>query len=99
MSNNVLHAKVPQIREVNQAVSPPLTLVCHHGVCPSSCFSTCVNSHRLPWWLIGKESACNAGDSLIPRSGKIPWRRERIPTPVFLVGKSCGQRSLVGYSP
>ena len=39
-----------------------------------------------------------AGDSaLIP--GKIPWRREWQPTPVFLPRKSYGQRSLVGYSP
>jgi len=30
---------------------------------------------------------------------KIPWRREWQPTPVFLPGKSHGQRSLVGYSP
>ena len=29
----------------------------------------------------------------------IPWRREWQPTPVFLPGKSHGQRSLVGYSP
>ena len=29
---------------------------------------------------------------------KIPWRREWLPTPVFLPGKSHGQRSLVGYS-
>jgi len=27
---------------------------------------------------------------------RIPWRREWQPTPVFLSGKSCGQRSLVG---
>ena len=26
-----------------------------------------------------------------------PWRRDRIPTPVFLPGASHGQRSLVGY--
>ena len=31
--------------------------------------------------------------------GKIPWRRAWQPTPVFLPGESCGQRSLVGYSP
>ena len=31
--------------------------------------------------------------------GKIPWRREWQPTPVFLPGKSHGQRSLVDYSP
>ena len=30
---------------------------------------------------------------------KIPWRRECLPTPVFLPGESHGQRSLVGYSP
>ena len=30
---------------------------------------------------------------------KIPWRRKWQPTPVFLCGKSHGQRSLVGYSP
>ena len=30
---------------------------------------------------------------------KIPWRRKWQPTPVFLPGKSQGQRSLAGYSP
>jgi len=29
---------------------------------------------------------------------KIPWRREWLPTLVFLPGKPHGQRSLVGYS-
>ena len=29
----------------------------------------------------------------------IPWRREWLPTPVFLPGESHEQRSLVGYSP
>ena len=31
--------------------------------------------------------------------GKIPWRREWQPTPIFLSEESHGQRSLVGYSP
>ena len=31
--------------------------------------------------------------------GKISWRRKWQPTPVFLPGKSHGQRSLAGYSP
>ena len=35
----------------------------------------------------------------IPGVGKIPWRREWHPTPVFLPGESQGQRSLVGYNP
>ena len=30
---------------------------------------------------------------------KIPWRRKWQPPPVFLLGESHGQRSLVGYSP
>ena len=30
---------------------------------------------------------------------KIPWRREWLPTPLFLPGESHGQRSLAGYSP
>ena len=30
--------------------------------------------------------------------GKIPWRRKWQSIPVFLPGKSHGQRSLVGYS-
>ena len=29
---------------------------------------------------------------------KIPWKREWLPTLVFLPGKSHGQRSLAGYS-
>ena len=34
-----------------------------------------------------------------PWVGKIPWRQEWLPTPVFSPGASHGQRSLVGYSP
>ena len=30
---------------------------------------------------------------------KIPWGRERLPTPVFSPGEFHGQRRLVGYSP
>ena len=52
---------------------------------------------------VGKESAYNAGDAckckFNPRVRKIPWRRAWQPTPVFLLGESHGQRSLVSYSP
>ena len=34
-----------------------------------------------------------------PWVGKIPWRREQLPTPVFLPGESHGLRSLAGCSP
>ena len=53
----------------------------------------------LPWWLSGKQSACQhrrCGFDLWV--GKIPWRRAWQPTPVFLPGESHGQRNLVGYS-
>ena len=47
-----------------------------------------------------KESTCNAGDpDLTPGMGRFPWRREWLLTLVFLLGKSHGQTSLVGYSP
>jgi len=40
---------------------------------------------------VAKESACNVGDlGSIPGLGKIPWRRERLPTPVFWPGEFHG---------
>ena len=40
---------------------------------------------------VGKESPCNAGDtSSILRLGRVPWKRERLPTPVFWPGKFHG---------
>ena len=52
---------------------------------------------RLP---SSKESSCQCMrcmfDSWVER---IPWMRKRQPTPVFWLGKSYGQRSLVGCRP
>ena len=57
----------------------------------------------LPTWLCGKETAFQCRRCcrcrINPWIGKIPWRRKWQPTPVFLPGKSHGQRSLAGYSP
>ena len=51
-------------------------------------------------WLSGKESACQAGNLFLDNCiQKIPWSRKQQPTPVFLPGKSHGQRILAGYSP
>ena len=48
----------------------------------------------------GKESTCQCSRcGFDPWVGKIPWRRKWQLTPVFLPGKSHGQRSLAGYSP
>ena len=50
--------------------------------------------------LVVKKLPANAGDvGLISGVGKIPWRRGRPPTPVFLPVQSHGQSSLAGYSP
>ena len=55
-----------------------------------------------PWWCSGKDSVCQCrrqkGLGFDLWVSKIPWRRKWQPTPVFLPGKSCGQKSLVGYS-
>ena len=56
--------------------------------------------HGLPWWLrwlsICLQCRRPGFDSWV---GKIPCRRKWQFTPVLLLGKSHGQRSLVGYSP
>ena len=58
-----------------------------------------ISYYRLLWWLSDKASACQCrrGRSH-PWIGKIPCRRKWQPTPVFLRGKSHGQRSLAGYT-
>ena len=59
-----------------------------------------IDSKGFPWWLSGKESTCQCRTcDFDPWVEKIPWRREWQPTPVSLPGKSCGPRSLEGYSP
>ena len=48
-----------------------------------------------PCGLAGKESACEAGDlGSISGFGKIPWRRERLPTPLFWPREFHGLYSL-----
>ena len=55
---------------------------------------------RFPGSSDGKASACSAGDlGLNPRLGRSPEEGNGNPFPVFLPGKSHGQRSLAGYSP
>ena len=48
-------------------------------------------SWGFPGGSAGEESACNVGDlGLILGLGRSPWRRERLPTPVFWSGESHG---------
>ena len=61
---------------------------------------TCNIIFGLPYWLSGKQSACQCRSRVVnPWVGKILQRRKWEPTPVFLPGESHGQRNLVGYSP
>ena len=52
---------------------------------------------ELPWWLSGKEPSCQCKrwrckrHGFHPSVGKIPWKREWQPTPVFLPGESHGR--------
>ena len=53
-----------------------------------------------PGGSVVKNLPANAeNESLIPESGRFLGEGEWLPTPVFLPGKSHGQRSLEGYSP
>ena len=54
----------------------------------------CSSYWCFPGGSAGKESARNAGDlGSIPAWGKIPWGRERLPTPVFWPGEFHGLQS------
>ena len=63
---------------------------------------TCTPVFRLPQWLSGKEPACQCRRcrrrGFSPWVGKIHWRRAWQLTPVFLLGKSHGQKSLTCYN-
>ena len=64
-------------------------------------FQTASTQSRLPQWLSGKEPACRCRRhrrcGFDPWIGKIPYWRKWQPAPVYLPGKSHGQRSLVDY--
>ena len=50
------------------------------------------------WWLRWWRSCLQRGRSRFdPWVGTMPWRREWLPTPVFLTGELLGQRSLARY--
>ena len=61
------------------------------------------DNHRAPRCDSGKKSTCQYRRckrcGFDPWVGKMPWRSKGQPTPVFLPGKSHGQRSLACYSP
>ena len=62
------------------------------GLYPFRDLDGIIPSFRPPQWLSGKESTCRSRRRLgfDPRVGKTPWRRERLPTPVFWPGEFHG---------
>ena len=72
-----------------------------HLLLPLNLWDICYSSQNLghPWWHNFKQSNCQWRVCWFdPWVGRIPWKRKWQPTPVFLSGKSHGQRSLEGYS-
>ena len=85
-----VHLPFPELQNDQSKVSPSLGDFTDYLVQPKV----------LPRLLSGKNSTCqNRRQGFDPWVGKIRWRRKWQPTPVFLPGKSHGQRSLVSYSP
>ena len=75
----------------NLVISPSLSLLF---------FPSPVRPGRLPSWLRWQRICLQCRrPRLEPWVENIPWRREWLPTPVFLLGEFHGQRSLAGYSP
>ena len=59
-----------------------------------------ISSHGLSWWLRWLRICPRCRRLWFgPWVGNIPWRREWLPTVVFLPGECHGQRRLVGYGP
>ena len=55
--------------------------------------------HGLCWWLSDKRICLQRRDvGSVPGSGRSLWRREWLPTPVFLPRESHGRRRLAGYT-
>ena len=77
---------VPRVR-YNLVTKPPPPPVSPSRVSKASLEAQMVKNLPAMW------------ETWIPWVRMIPWRREWLPTPVFLPGKFYGQRSLAGYSP
>ena len=88
-----------------QGVISILTILFHWPMYLSLCLYH-ITLIGLPRWLSDKESICQCRKrrrcrkcGFNPWVVKIPWRRKWQPNPVFLPGKSHGQRSLACASP
>ena len=74
------------VSSINDVGKPDIHMHQDETALLSSTTHTQRHTHKhFPDNSVGKESACSAGDpSSIPGVGKIRWRRDKLPTPVFL---------------
>ena len=90
---------------VHLLTSTALSTALKHGpVCaPDTSSELHAKGRAFPGGASGKEPACQCRrckrHGFSPWVREIPWRRAWPPTPIFLPGKSHGQRRLAGYSP
>ena len=68
--------------------------------CPTNKIDSNFNTLGLPCWLRWSRIHLQCRrPGFNPWVGKTPWRREWLPTPVFLPRESHGQRGLASYHP
>ena len=90
-SDSIFHHLVPSASWVTLIISYPTY----------SCLRTFELAIPSAWkWLRWCRICLQGGKSTFdPWVRRIPWRREWLPIPVFLLGEFHGQRNLVGYIP
>ena len=97
----------PKYTEWNHFPLPPLwsrppSFLSHPYPSPDQSFFFLIEAYLI-WGFSGgsvvKNLPAKQETQVQPWVRKIPWRKKWHPTPVFLPGKSQGQRSLVVYSP
>ena len=96
--SRILAWRIPWTEESGKLQSMGSQRIEHNWVT----FTLCVISmpKGLTWWLRGKRILLQCRRPCFNlRVGESPWRRKRLPSPVFLPGESHGHGSLEGYSP
>ena len=91
--------ETPRTEEPGKLLSVGWQRVGHNWAANTHTHTHTHGSMGLPWWLGGKESACQCRRCWFsPWIEKIPWSRTWQPTPLFLPGESHERRSLAGCS-
>ena len=74
-------------------------VICRIPLAEAADWATTTAPAGLAKWLSGKEFICNAGTRVQFLCWEDPLEKDMATHSIFFLGKSHGQRSLVGYSP